>query len=514
MSFFLKNIFLVQLYFLRNNIFNPNDKILFDEAVKCISQKAYRAGFIMVWICAAESLRAKIVELAFKDSEAGRVLGEIKKCEQQNISPDKVILDRSEELGLLDKDEHKKLEHIRDMRNSYAHPTGIAPSLNELSTAFHQVCSYILNRPAQLKYGYVGNLINSMFFNRHFLDDDEIKITEFTIGIAHRLHPEVLPYLVKKICESYDVSSEDLIKRRAICFVSTLLKELKPNLKEESWAIIMILDQHPRVASLFLGHPEIWENLPQQAKDMCFGHLIEPTRKDGTVVNPSPHRIKRLKGLERAGCLSEKQLEKFNETLQKLPYESLISADMEIGDVIPRIISDLESHNWYAQNPAIDAIQNFGIKKISNLSRTEQEELGRNILQAAEGHSGSATNMVMVELKDLELPEAFVKGLLKECFTNEKYEFRLKVRLIKHILEIVTFHQNLKNIVNNVVEDITKSTPGFAFDENDIDSVVSIIDQFMPSLSKQKQKDTVSLRASLVNEKTRLRSLFQQMLTS
>ena len=167
-----KRLFQLDLFNLRRKIFNSSDTILFDEAVKCVSKKAYRASFIMVWICAAESLRTKIAELSLKDSDAGRALGEIQKCEQQNTSPDKVILDKAESLGLLGKDEHKKLEHIRDMRNSYAHPTGVAPSLDELSAAFHQVCLYVLNRPAQLKHGYVLNLINSMFSNLHFLDDD------------------------------------------------------------------------------------------------------------------------------------------------------------------------------------------------------------------------------------------------------------------------------------------------------------------------------------------------------
>lgn len=122
---------------LREKIYTKEDIILFDEAEKCFSKKAYRASYILIWICIAESLREKIIELSLKDVEAGKVWGEIQKCEQQNQSPDKLIIDKSEELGLISKDEYKKLEHIRNLRNSYAHPTGTAPLIEEVVSAFH-----------------------------------------------------------------------------------------------------------------------------------------------------------------------------------------------------------------------------------------------------------------------------------------------------------------------------------------------------------------------------------------
>ena len=509
-SYLKQKSFRLDLSSLRKKIFNPNDKILFDEAVKCFSSGAYRAAFVMIWISAAESLRNKISELALRDVEAGRVLGEIQKYEQQNISPDKIILDKSESLGLLSKDEHRKLEHIRNMRNSYAHPTGVAPSLEELTVAFQQVCSYILNRSAQLKYGYVSNLISSMFQNRHFLDDDDVKINEYAVGIAHRLHPEVLPYLVKKTCESYDVCSEDLIKRRAVHLISSLLKELNPNLSEDSWGIVSVIDQHPRAASLFLSIPEVWGSLPTQAKDMCFGHLVEPTRKDGTIVNPSPLRIKRLKVLESSNCLTDKQKEKFEEVLNKIPYESLISAKMSLADVASRIIKDLKSHNWYVQNPAIDAITNFGLNSIENLSESIQEELGRNILQSAEGNSGSAKSFVMEALKNQRLPKPFVKGLLKECFTNERCEFRVKAKVLECLLGIVIFQTNLGEIIKSPIEDINKSTPGSAFERKGIDTTVGIIERVITSASSADQIHLSKLRDALVGVKQRLSALLTE----
>jgi len=507
-----KRLFQLDLFNIRRKIFNSSDTILFDEAVKCVSKKAYRASFIMVWICAAESLRTKIAELSLKDSDAGRALGEIQKCEQQNTSPDKVILDKAESLGLLGKDEHKKLEHIRDMRNSYAHPTGVAPSLDELSAAFHQVCLYVLNRPAQLKHGYVLNLINSMFSNLHFLDDDEVKINEFATGIAHRLHPDVLPYLVKKVCESYDINSEALIRRRVVHFVSCLLKELKPDLTTDGWAVVSTIDQYPRVSSLFFGIPEIWESLPTQAKDMCFGHLAEPTKKDGAVINPSPVRIKRLKSLEMAGYLTNKQKEKFGEVLNRVPYESLVTAEIKFSEVIPRIITELKSHNWYVQNPAIDSLINFGFDAIKDAPESMQEELGRNVLQAAQGNSGSAVQLVSDALKNQSLSESFVRGLMRECFTNEKLEFRIKTRVLEDLLIITTSHIYSSRVIGIVIEDIDKSTVGHSFHVQDIQRTIDLINQ-MVQTTNTGRKELVKLRDSLVATGPKLIALYEKTLT-
>ena len=507
-----KRLFQLDLFNIRRKIFNSSDTILFDEAVKCVSKKAYRASFIMVWICAAESLRTKIAELSLKDSDAGRALGEIQKCEQQNTSPDKVILDKAESLGLLGKDEHKKLEHIRDMRNSYAHPTGVAPSLDELSAAFHQVCLYVLNRPAQLKHGYLLNLINSMFSNLHFLDDDEVKINEFATGIAHRLHPDVLPYLVKKVCESYDINSEALIRRRVVHFVSCLLKELKPDLTTDGWAVVSTIDQYPRVSSLFFGIPEIWESLPTQAKDMCFGHLAEPTKKDGAVINPSPTRIKRLKVLEEAGLLTTKQKEKIEEVLNKVPHESLVTAEINLSEVVPRIITELKSHNWYVQNPAIDALIGFGFDSIGGIPDSMQEELGRNILQSAEGRSGSATKLVSESLKNQSLSEPFVLGLVRECFTNEKLEFRLKTQVLEDVLAIAISQPYRSEIIEVIVEDINKSTIRHAFHRQDIKKVVGMISQMAKS-TKTGKKELIKLRESLIVTGPKLIALYEKTLT-
>lgn len=336
---------------------------------------------------------------------------------------------------------------------------------------------YVLSRQAQLKYGYVSSLLKSVFENIHYLDDDWAKISEYAKNIANRFHPEVLPFLLRKSCEYFEVSIDDLIKRRAVTFVNAIFEELKPDFSDKKWGIINILNDYPISSSLFLSSPINWSKLPSQAQDMCFGLLIEPIKKDGTITNPTISRIKKLKSLKDSNCLGPKQLERMGVVLQKVSYLTLSSAQIDLLDLVPRMIIDLESHNWYKQNPASDALANYGMTSISFLDSEMQVELGRNILQAAQGGAGSAISFID-DIKEKMISVDFARGLLLECFTNEKSEFRLKCSMLKNVLGIILNQPNKKDILNEAKCEIDKSSEVILTNSHKYSEAIEIIKSF------------------------------------
>lgn len=48
----------------KSEIYDDNDKILFDEIVKCIENEAYRSASVMIWVLCAESLYKKLKRLS------------------------------------------------------------------------------------------------------------------------------------------------------------------------------------------------------------------------------------------------------------------------------------------------------------------------------------------------------------------------------------------------------------------------------------------------------------------
>lgn len=91
-----------------------------------------------------------------------------------------------------------------------------------------------------------------------------------------------------------------------------------------------------------------------------------------------------------------------------------------------KVISGLKTHNWYAQNPAIDEITN------SLLSTSDDDSLfvlGRNIYQSACGDSGSAISYIndfhsKHASLDISKKQAILEGMLFEIFFNSQAEFR------------------------------------------------------------------------------------------
>jgi len=124
--------FTTKINSLRQEIPEAKDYPLYDEVVKCLSGGANRAAYILTWICIAESLRNKFVAMSTRDAEIGKILAKIEKAEQDERPTDRILLDNADKVGIISSVEQIKLDHIRVMRNIYAHPTGSAPNLDEV----------------------------------------------------------------------------------------------------------------------------------------------------------------------------------------------------------------------------------------------------------------------------------------------------------------------------------------------------------------------------------------------
>lgn len=94
-------------------------------------------------------------------------------------------------------------------------------------------------------------------------------------------------------------------------------------------------------------------------------------------------------------------------------------------------IDQLKSYNWYKQNPAIDKIMKIG--KVgapdTEVNRSSVFVLGRNILQSAEGSSGSAITFIenfSSYIKNWEpcFKKALIDGILFEIYFDSNAEVR------------------------------------------------------------------------------------------
>ncbi len=321
----------------------------------------------------------------------------------------------------------------------------------------------VLSQPPLLRHGYVNDLLKALFEERHWLADDEMVVRDYAAGVTHRIHPDVAPYLLTRLIECYEGVFGDpelaTLQRRGEWFVAGFILELEPDLSKQGWKIVDVVRQWPAIAARLLGVPEVYRFLPEQAKGMVFGHLIEPDNREGLSF-PRFLGLQQAQALISAGLLSPDQRATARAEEEDAPYAALLDAGVPLERYVSRLLADLRSHSWDAQNPAAQALGNAGPRQVALLRSEMQEQLGRNVLQAAEGSSWGAQRLIeRVRRAPDSWPEPFVSGLLFETLVDDEDRFRLKGGSLLEVLEVTLSHECSEEMVKELAERVRRSEP-------------------------------------------------------
>lgn len=431
-------------------ILTEDDRPLFQEAVAAALHGAPRGAYILVWIACAEGLKRKFHEAAVRDAQANRILGDIAQKEAQQRSVDMLILSSAKGYGFIDDVGFQKLEYVYKMRCIYGHPYETAPDDEELANAAAVVVGEVLGKPTLLKHGYVQSLIDKLFSDINYLEHSEASVRSFAREMTTRIAPVVYGYLLEKYVEklepSYDDASLEVILERGLWFLNEFLLSVGCDFySAEQWH--NFIAKYPIMTQrIILSSGSLFESVGERAKDYIVSYTI-------MYASDRPSRLKRVEKFLDDGLLSDEQKGR----LRNVDIVTIKAADLRISTCYDTIIAALESHNWYKQNPAVKLIEAKSKSEIAALSPEQQEQLGRNILQAADGATSSALaylSAVCTDPSDLEQP--FLKGLIFEAFVNEKLEFRLKEECMTIVLGLLT---SQKDIEAELVEAINASKP-------------------------------------------------------
>ena len=495
---------------LRMKIVNDEDKILFDEAKSCILCGAYRAAYIVIWIAIAESIKGKFKKMAVRDSEIEKLVSIIEEKEKYEKPTDKVLLDSALKFGLIDKDQYSKLNHIKDMRGVYAHPIGTAPEPEEVLSALVVAVNTILSKPALLRHGYVKELVTKLFNEKHFLDDLTERVEYFAKGLVNRIHPSAYPYLLRIIVEKLEPIINDpslcIFKERGITFATSFFKTSKVDMSEQEWKIPELILDHPNASTLLLSNPSIWPNLSEHAQDIIMGNLLEipkPTEYFETPISLVSNLI-RFRILRDKNLLSKRHLERFNNAMEKIKCSDLNKAGFHLVEYIKKVIDDLASRNWYLQNPAVETVSIAGPDECDYLDEKKQEELGRNILQAAEGDAGKAVEFITdLSKENHRWPEAFIRGIALETLVNENLQLRFKRRFLKEaLLTTLTLPiESACRIIDKVTADVSASTLKYpSLEQGEFEQVMVVISDIKSQLDINEVQEAMNRLEIAINE--------------
>jgi peptidoglycan/xylan/chitin deacetylase (PgdA/CDA1 family) len=444
------------------DILSTEDYPLFDDAVEAGKAGAFRAAYVMIWLACAESLKRRFREAQKRDGAAGKIVGEIETKEREHRAVDKFVLTKAHEYGFLSDSGHTVLNHIYEMRCIYGHPYEEAPSQEQVAHAAAAVVEHVLSKPVKLRHGFGKQLLKSLLEERNFLDDQLTTVEAFAKDILPRIDENIHGWLLDNYLEELEKISGDssmaVFSRRGIWFSRTMLLEVGVDVfSHDDWHDRT--SKFPKVLMRICGVASIFKEIGKRAQDSLVGLILA---ESGTRASVLTH----LERLNNSGALTKRQKARFVEHVSDMEISAIRSAGLSTLTCYEKLIDAMKSYNWYVQNPAIDLIISNGPKQAAVLDIGQQENIGRNILQAGEGSAGSA-NVFLEKLSDNgnAWPYDVVRGIAFETFVNEENEIRFKDRCLSKVLAALDSLKvtRRKQLVSALIKSINAGTPKYSW---------------------------------------------------
>lgn len=495
---------------LRKRIIEEHDTILFDESIACLKGNALRAAFITNWINIAESLKFKFYDMAQRDHEINRkVISKIEDLEQKERPTDSLLIRSADELGLITKEQKLKLENIKTMRGVYAHPLRKEPTKKEVELAIEFGVDIVLSQPALLKHAFVKDLSESIFENHHFLDDNEEKVRVAAQNTLNHINPIVYPYffalLIKKLDKVYGELTKEIFIKRGQIFLESLLHKSIEGYSGAEWKLVEMLHEYPVIVSDIFIQEKFWPKIEEDVQDSIIGYLIEPVRA-GVVKAPSQENISKVLNIYLLDMLTTRHIERLKIAAEKCSLYKRMLAEIPLEWYQGELISELQSSNWYSQNAVIEVVEGLGPERINLLDSDYLIELGRNVLQAADGNARTAIDFVArLSRKSDEWSSNFIEGIFLETFINHKNQVRFKRYLLLGLKAISNLREaERKIIIENAITLVDEATPKSWVSEDEFDEYINIIEEEVERVDESNKEILKRFKDAMVKTKDRM----------
>ena len=437
-------------------VLEEEDKVLLSEASACVEAGALRAAYLTIWLATAESLRRKFMKAAAYDHEAAHIKGEIERMEREHKAVDAFLIRKAGEYGLVSDAEAGRLQHMYENRNVFGHPYEQAPLEQLVETAASEAVNSVLGQPLAFRHGYLSRLVTRLTTDIPFLNDDQNSVEEFARSTYTRSAADVRIWFVQKLVAALEPSfndpSQDLLQRRGLWFLRGFLLAGPEVL--EGWEVTNDLPEQRQVLPLLLADIDLFPHLSDHAKDIVVNTLLQE-------FPSTPPLLRRVYLLDEAGVLRPENKQALEQAIADAEVSRLRIAEVPLSAYWHRIVDLLETHSWNPQNRGIGALSSAGPEEVARLDDAAQEELGRNVFQAAEGSAFSAINLLGSIAANGGWPSAFIRGIALEPFVNEQGDLRLKperlVSALRVIFQLAEAEQNL--LIDEIVTTLQTKTP-------------------------------------------------------
>lgn len=428
------------------------DLTMLNEIILCIENEAYRSASIIIWIAILESLVRKLKILALNDDEINSLIMDF-----EDKPNEKDLLLKCKNHGLINQIEYGQLETIRQARNNYAHPNYDSPQKEDVLIYLYYAVEYVLSKPNLFSKDSAKRELYKLLNDSNFLgnaNNEQVKefATTFTKKITNDYSDEIIKTLFKMIEKKFkenDPNNHTCIKHGLIyakVLITNNLEYLNPEKSN------YLIDEYKTTACHLFSNPIIWEYLDSRSKERIFNYS---TNRDSSQISRIDF-INIFYKLFKADKLEDTLKMKYVDYINNSSLENLLLSRIPANLYYDKLIEEFRSYNYYRQNPAAKIISH---KDLFVFNDNQLEQLGRNILQSAEGGANDSEGVIKKFERNGNPPKAFLKGLLFETLINDNKELRLKPNYFENVMNIINDSEYCDEIFNEFITIIKESKP-------------------------------------------------------
>lgn len=478
---------LCQYHSLKSRIYDESDKVLFDEIVKCIDAEAFRAASIMICVAFTESLYKKLEILSESNNQITQKLNNFR-----SENKDFLLVQYAKEFDLINELEYDQLDAIMNARNNYAHPNFDSPSESQVISYLYFAVEFVLSRPPYYSFLYAKSLIEGHLAADQFYWEgkNDIQTRNYARNFFQRLDKHSFRAVMNLLFSSIEHLFIDFHESKVKCidncliYLDELLSMGEITLTEEE--VNDYLDKYRHTSCHIFAYGHHWDNLDSRSKSRIFNYACSFENGMFSEVE----FIKLFYPLYNADSLEEEHKLKFRDVLNECSVYSLVECDLEYEIYFDKIISYFKSHSWGWQNAAMKTLYKLDLTLFSDL---QLEEIGRNILQSADGNAWDCMNLIdyFYEGENRKFHnDALLQGMANEAFLDENGRFRYKAKSGRRILILLNQYPGGELILNNLLSNIEISMPK----NNDF----IMFNQAKYYLSRSKDNDSISSEIDLI----------------
>lgn len=399
-----------------------------------------------------ESLVRKLKILALNDDEINSLIRDF-----ENNTNEKDLLLKCENHGLINQIEYAQLETIRQARNNYAHPNYESPQKEDMLVYLHYAVEYVLSKPNLFSKDSAKRELYKLLNDSNFLGNAGYEqVKEFAMTFSKKIADDYLGEIIKTLFKMIEKkfnennpNNYDCIKHGLIYAKVLLTDNLEYLTPEKSNYLI---DEYKITSCHLFTNPVIWDFLDSRSKERIYNYS---TSWDSSQISCIDF-INIFHKLYESDKLVDDLKTKYEEYVSNSSLENLLFTRIPANLYYDKLIEELKSHNYYRQNPAAKII---GHKDLSVFNDNQLEQLGRNILQSAEGGANDSESVIRKFERNGNPPKAFLKGLLFETLINDKNELRIKPNYFENVMNIVNDSHYGDEIFNEFITIIKESKP-------------------------------------------------------